>query len=58
MQMNQIWSKEAAGSMWNAQENPLRQTLAQVGIIIQVSHIAGGFFTIWATRKAQEYWSV
>ena len=23
---------------------------------IQVSHIAGGFFTIWATREAQEYW--
>ena len=22
----------------------------------QVSHIAGGFFTSWATRKAQEYW--
>ena len=23
----------------------------------QVSRIAGGFFTSWATRKAQEYWS-
>ena len=23
----------------------------------QVSHIAGGFFTNWATREAQEYWS-
>ena len=23
----------------------------------QVSHIAGGFSTIWAIRKAQEYWS-
>ena len=23
----------------------------------QVSHIAGGFFTSWATRKAQEHWS-
>ena len=22
----------------------------------QVSHIAGGFFTSWATREAQEYW--
>ena len=22
----------------------------------QASHIAGGFFTIWATREAQEYW--
>ena len=25
---------------------------------IQVSHIAGWFFTSWATREAQEYWSV
>ena len=24
---------------------------------IQVSHIAGGFFTTWATREAQGYWS-
>ena len=24
---------------------------------IQVSHIAGGFFTSWATKEAQEYWS-
>ena len=24
----------------------------------QVSHIAGGFFTSWATREAQEYWSI
>ena len=23
----------------------------------QVSHIAGGFFTSWATKEAQEYWS-
>ena len=23
----------------------------------QVSHIAGRFFTSWATREAQEYWS-
>ena len=23
----------------------------------QVCHIAGRFFTSWATRKAQEYWS-
>ena len=22
-----------------------------------LSHIAGGFFTIWATKEAQEYWS-
>ena len=24
---------------------------------IQISHIAGGFFTSWATREPQEYWS-
>ena len=24
---------------------------------IQVSHIAGRFFTSWATGEAQEYWS-
>ena len=23
----------------------------------QVSSIAGGFFTVWATTKAEEYWS-
>ena len=23
----------------------------------QVSHIGGRFFTVWATREAQEYWS-
>ena len=23
----------------------------------QVSRIAGRFFTVWATREAQEYWS-
>ena len=25
--------------------------------LIQVSHISGRFFTSWATREAQEYWS-
>ena len=25
--------------------------------LTQVSHIAGGFFTIWATREAKEYWN-
>ena len=23
----------------------------------QVSHIASGFFTVWASREAHEYWS-
>ena len=22
-----------------------------------ISHISGGFFTVWATREAQEYWN-
>ena len=31
---------------------------SQPGDWMQVSHIAGGFFTSWATREAQEYLSV
>ena len=30
---------------------------SQSGDWTQVSHIAGGFFTSWAPREAQEYWS-
>ena len=30
---------------------------SQPGDQTQVSHIAGGFFTVWATKKLQEYWS-
>ena len=30
---------------------------SQPRVQTQVSHIAGGFFTIWATRETQEYWS-
>ena len=30
---------------------------SQVRDRIQVSHIGGRFFNIWATREAQEYWS-
>ena len=25
--------------------------------LAQVSHLAGGFFLVWATREVQEYWS-
>ena len=31
--------------------------LLQGIFLTQVSCIAGKFFTIWATREAQEYWS-
>ena len=36
--------------------------MRRVGVIkpgqeTQVSHTASGFFTSWATKEAQEYWS-
>ena len=36
---------------------PSSRRSSQTKDLMQVSHIAGGFFTIWATREAQEYWS-
>ena len=27
------------------------------GLYSRISHVAGRFFTSWATREAQEYWS-
>ena len=36
---------------------PFSRESAQPRDRTQVSHIAGGFFTSWATREAQEYWS-
>ena len=30
---------------------------SQLRVLTQVSGIAGGFFTSWVTREAQEYWS-
>ena len=36
---------------------PLSRGFSQPADQTQVSCIAGGFFTIWATREAQEYWS-
>ena len=36
---------------------PSSRGSSQPGDQTQVSHIAGGFFTVWATGKAQEYWS-
>ena len=35
----------------------LLQDICPLRNLTQVSHIAGGFFTIWTTREAQEYWS-
>ena len=32
-------------------------SLLQGIFLTQVSHIAGSFFTTWATGEAQEYWS-
>ena len=36
---------------------PFFRESSQSRDLIQVSHIAGGIFTSWATREAQEYWS-
>ena len=36
---------------------PFSKASSQLRDRTQVSHIAGGFFTNWATSGAQEYWS-
>ena len=36
---------------------PFSRGSSQLRDQTQVSHIAGRFFTTWATREAQEYWS-
>ena len=36
---------------------PSSRGSSQLRDYTQVSHIAGGFFAIWATRETQEYWS-
>ena len=36
---------------------PFSRGSSQPRDLTQISHIAGGLFTSWATRKAQEYWS-
>ena len=36
---------------------PFSRRSSQLRDWIQVSHIAGRFFTSWATRETQEYWS-
>ena len=35
---------------------PFSQESSQPMDRTHVSHIAGGFFTNWATKEAQEYW--
>ena len=37
---------------------PFSRGSSQLRDQTQVSRIAGGFFTVWSTREAQEYWSV
>ena len=32
-------------------------SITSAGDQTQVSHIAGGFFTGWDTREAQDYWN-
>ena len=36
---------------------PFSRGSSQPRVWTQVSHIAGRFFTNWATKEAQEYWS-
>ena len=36
---------------------PSSRGSSQPGDPIQISWIAGGFFTVWTTRKTNEYWS-
>ena len=42
---------------WSGSSIPFSRGSPQPRDQIQVSHIAGRFFTSWATREAQEYWS-
>ena len=41
---------------WSRVAFPFSRGSSQPRDRTQVSHIAGGFFTSWATREAQEYW--
>ena len=42
---------------WSGLPFPSPGDLPNPGIETQVSHIAGRFFTDWAAREPQEYWS-
>ena len=50
-----VWILQARILEWVA--FPFSRGSSQPRDQIQVSHIAGGFFTSWATRETQEYWS-
>ena len=43
--------------IWEWGAFPFSRVSSQPRDQTQVSHIADGFFTNWATREAQEYWS-
>ena len=54
-----LWPHELDGP-WNSPDQNTRVgslSLLQGIFPTKVSHIAGGFFTSWATRETQEYWS-
>ena len=51
------WSRILDTEYWIQNTGVGRLSLLQGIFAIQVSCITGGFFTSWATREAQEYWS-
>ena len=60
----QLWQPHGLYNPWNSPgQNTGEGSLSlpggssQLRDRTQVSCIAGGFFTIWTTREAQEYWS-
>ena len=52
------WSRILDTEYWIQNTGVGRLSLLQGIFAIQVSCITGRFFTSWATREAQEYWSV
>ena len=50
-----LWILQTRVLEWVAY--PFSRGSSQPGDRTQVPHIVGGFFTSWATREAQEYWS-
>ena len=70
---NSLWPRGHMGSLFSASvhgDSPGRNTGVDCHVLdpwsrgssqlrdwTQVSRIAGEFFTAWATREAQEYWS-
>ena len=59
---NSLWPHGLAHGIFQARileqvASPFSRGSSQPRYENQVSHIAGRFFTSWATREAQEYWS-